>query len=95
MVGILSNGTQLTGNAVMQSGALGWRQADVGFSLDSASDVDAIRTLSETHAAVVYVDHLSVTHAVRVLTFVAAMAGNDLWECTSTLVEEETFFEYS
>jgi hypothetical protein len=95
MVGILGNGTQVTGNAVMQSGALGWRQADIVFSLADLADVAAIRSLSETHEATVYVDHLAATHAVRVLTFSAAMDGNALWACQASLVEEETFFEYS
>jgi len=95
MVGILSNGTQTTGNAVMQSGALGWRQADVVFSLDANDDVDAIRALYETHEVVAYVDPWAVTHSVRILTFEASAGGNDLWACTATLVETEPFFDYS
>jgi hypothetical protein len=79
----------------MQSGALGWRQADIVFSLDDEDDVDAIRTLSETHESLVYVDHLAVMHAVRILTFSASMDGNALWACQATIVEEEAFFEYS
>jgi hypothetical protein len=95
MVPILDNGTQLTGNAIMQGTALGWRQADIAFSLDDEDDVDAVRADAETHEAIVYVDHLAVTHAVRILTFAASMDGNALWACTATLVEEEAFFEYS
>lgn len=95
MVGLLDNGTQTTGNAVMQSGALGWRQADIEFSLDDRADVDAIRALYETHEVVVYADPWGDTHSIRILNFAASAAGNDLWACAATVVETEPFFNYS
>ncbi len=95
MVPILDNGTQTTGNAVMQSGALGWRMADIVFSLNDNADVDAIRALYETHEEVVYADPWSGTHSIRILDFDAQAQGNELWACTATIVETESFFNYS
>ena len=95
MIAILSNGSQDTGNAVMQGTSLGWKQASITFYLDILADLLTIQDAAQTHEEIIYVDHLGTVHSVRILTLSATAQGNGLWECTAVLVETEAFFNYS
>ena len=88
VVPVLPDGTAAGNFAVLQSPAAnGFRQASIAFRLDSSSDVDDIRTLYETKELVTYVGSESDSHHVRVLEFSPQWQGNELWDCTATLVE--------
>lgn len=87
VIAILSDGTTPGGNAVLQQSALTLRQATVSWVAASPAEVATIRALSESKAAVNYVDHDGNTTSVRVLELSSAVRVGDYWDCTATLIE--------
>lgn len=85
-VTILSNGTS-TGNEVLQSSGLGARSCVLSFRLDDPSDVETLRGLFASKAEATYVDEVGTVWFVRVFEFEPSYTGNELWDCSATLLE--------
>lgn len=85
---LIGDGVTPGGNAIIQGGALGFRQATIPFVLDDPDDVDTIRGYYEALSTQTYTDHDGVTtYSVVVLVFSAQERVGDIWDCQVTLVE--------
>lgn len=87
IVALLGDGSTPGGNAVLQQGALAFRQAPLSWVAASPAEVATIRALYESKEVVTYVDHDGNSTTVVVFEFTAAVRVGDFWDCTATLVE--------
>lgn len=87
VVPLLAADPSVGGNAVMQSGALGFRQAVVSWLADGTADKDTALGYHHALSAQDYVDHDGTSYTVRVIEFSAQLRVGDFWDCTATLLE--------
>jgi hypothetical protein len=76
-----------SGNAVLQSTALGFRQAQITWLADGQDDVQTARGYYEDLSEQTYTDYADVDHTVRVIAFSAQLRVGDFWDCAATLLE--------
>lgn len=87
VVPLLAADPAATGNAVLQSGALGFRQATVSWLADSTADKDTALGYHHALSAQTYTDHDGNDYVVRLIEFSAQLRVGDFWDCTATLLE--------
>lgn len=87
VVSVLGDGTGTGGNAVLQQGALPFRQATVSWVAENPTDVATARGYSETLESVEYTDHDGDSFDVRVIGFTSSVLVGDFWNCSATLLE--------
>lgn len=86
VVSLLAADPATSGNAVLQSAALGFRQATVSW-VAPLSEVETARGYHEALSSQAYTDHDGTSYTVRVIAFSAAVRVGNLWDVTATLLE--------
>ncbi len=87
VVPLLGDGTGTTGNSVLQEGAKGYREADLSFTANSATQKNLVRGYEESSETITFTDEDGSTRDVRVLTFDASGGPLDEWHVTVRLQE--------
>jgi hypothetical protein len=84
---LLENEVGTTGNAVVQQGSLGYRQASLSFTARDTTEKELVRGYDETGETVAFIDYDGSTRGVVVFDFDSALMFGDLWTVTVTLLE--------
>jgi hypothetical protein len=84
---LLENEVGTIGNAVIQQGSLGYRQASLSFTARDTTEKELVRGYDETGEEVTFIDFNGDTRTVIVFDFDGALRFGDLWTVTVTLLE--------
>lgn len=87
IVPLLAPSTSAGGNAVLQSGALGFREAKITWLAVGETEVATARGYYEDLSEQTFTDFSGVDHAVRLTEFSAQARAGDFWDVSATMVE--------
>ena len=87
---LLGDGSSSSGNAVLQGGALGFREAAIAGTILGSTDAGSLRTYYQNKTAVTFTDDIGTSYTVRVMDLKMSrieVASTPGWAFSCRLVE--------